>query len=89
MLGTKHKDDYEPYCKTRRTGSASSNSCPPIIQRRDSLPPTSSGTWSAMQILRTQGRWHFLEILTPALTGFYFPFRLPRRKRVPELGPFR
>ena len=30
--------------KMRRTGSASSNSCPPIIQRLGSLRPTSSGT---------------------------------------------
>src|SRR3984885_839829 len=71
--------------KMRRSGSASSNSCPPIIQRLGSLPLTSSGTWSAMQILRTHGRWHSSQILTPALTSFYFPFRLPREDQFPDL----
>jgi hypothetical protein len=49
----------------------------------------SSGTWSAMQISRTHARWSSSEILTPALTSFYFPFRLRSRKRVPALGPFK
>src|SRR6267154_952756 len=40
--------------KTGRTGSASSNSYPLMIQRLGSLPPKSSGTWSATQISRTR-----------------------------------
>jgi len=60
--------------KTRRTGSASSNSYPLMIQRLGSLPPKSSGTWSATQISRTHARWRSSEILTPAFTSFYFPF---------------
>jgi hypothetical protein len=66
--------------KTRRTGSALSNSCPPIIQRPGSLLPRSLGTWLAMQIARTHARWYSSVILTPALTSFYFPFRLLRKK---------
>jgi len=66
--------------KMRRTGSASSNSCPPIIQRLGSLPPTQSGTSLVMQISRTRAPWHSSAILTPALTSFYSPFRLLRRK---------
>src|SRR6266852_7890019 len=34
-----------------------------------------------MQISRTHARWHSSAILTPALTSFYFPFRLLRRKK--------
>src|SRR5437660_5368548 len=66
--------------KMSRTGSAWSNSCPPIIQRLGSFPPTSSGTSLVMQISRTHAPWHSSAILTPALTSFYFPFRLLRRK---------
>ena len=76
--------------KMRRTRSASSNSCPPIIQRLGSLPLTLSDTSSVMQISRTHARWHSSAILTPVLTSFYFPFRLLKgEKRVPELGPFK
>ena len=47
-----------------------------MIQRLGSLPVTSSGIWSATQISRTHARWPYSAILTPALTSFYFPFRL-------------
>jgi hypothetical protein len=47
ILGTKHKDDFEPYGKMRGTGSAPSTSCPQIIQRLGCLLPTSSGTLAA------------------------------------------
>ena len=50
-MGTKHKDDFEPYWQDEKDWLCIVEFLPPTIQRLGSLPLTSSGTWSAMQIL--------------------------------------
>jgi hypothetical protein len=85
ILKTKRKDDLEPYWQDEKDRLCFVEFLPPDDPEARLFAAESSGTWSATQISRTHARWSSSEILTPALTSFYFPFRLRRRKRVPAL----
>ena len=78
MLGTKRKDDFEPYWQDEKDWLCIVEFLP--TDSLGFLAPTSSGTWSVMQISRTQARLDSSAIPMLALTTFYFPFRLLRRK---------
>jgi hypothetical protein len=80
ILGTKHKDDFEPYWQDEKDWLCIVEFLPTDDPEARLFAGESSGTWSATQISRTQARWHSSAILTPALMSFYFPFRHPRRK---------
>jgi hypothetical protein len=77
VLGTKHKDDFEPFWQDEKDWLCIVEFLPTDNPEGRLFP---ANIMSDMRISRTRGRWLSSAILTPALTSFYFLFRLPRRK---------
>jgi hypothetical protein len=77
VLGTNHKDDFEPFWQDEKAWLC-------IVEFLPTDNPEArlfaAETWLAMPVSRTHARWYSSVIPTPALARFYFPFRLLRRK---------
>jgi hypothetical protein len=80
MLGTKRKDDLEPYWQDEKDWLCIVEFLPTDNPEARHFAADIIGYSLVMQISRTHAPWHSSAILTPALTSFYFPFRLLRRK---------
>jgi hypothetical protein len=79
-LGTKHKDDFGPYWQDEKDWLCIVEFLPTDIPEARLFAAEIIGYLVGYANLTNTPRWYSSVILMPALTSFYFPFRLLRRK---------